>query len=154
MTRGDPLYKEIFENDLRVKEKKVEKNYMSKQEKYLMKAKDNYEKAIGVMREKSSDYAQTDDPYSNFRGSEFLGVDLKRGILIRTMDKLSRINNLIDREAVVEESVQNDCLDLMNYFNIVLMKFQEEKKDREKNTDKLEKFFEGAKIVKEKNYDN
>ncbi len=106
----------------------MEKNYMSKQEKYLMKAKDNCERAIEIMRAKSSDYAQINDPYANFRGSEYLGVNLKRGILIRIMDKISRINNLIDREAVVEESVENDCLDVMNYINIVLMKFQEEHK--------------------------
>ncbi len=125
MIKADPLYAEI--NHLK-EEKNMEKNYMTEQEKYLMNAKKNLEKAIGIMRAKSSDYAQPDDPFANFKGSEFLGIDLKRGILVRIMDKLSRINNLIDKEAIVEESVEDTCLDLMNYVNIVLMKFQEEKK--------------------------
>ncbi len=104
----------------------MEKNYMTEQEKYLMNAKKNLEKAIVIMRAKSSDYAHPDDPYANFRGSEFLGIDLKRGILVRIMDKISRINNLIDRGAKVKESVEDTCLDLINYTNIVLMKFQSE----------------------------
>ena len=99
---------------------------MTEQEKFLMNAVKNYEKAIDIMRPKNCDYAKVDDPYANLRGAEFLGVNLKRGILIRVMDKISRINNLIDRKAVVKESVENDCLDLMNYINIVLMKFQSE----------------------------
>ncbi len=104
---------------------------MTKQAEYLMKAKENFERATEIMREKSCDYAQLDDPYANFRGAEFLGVNLKRGILVRVMDKISRINNLIDRGAEVEESVEDNCLDLMNYINIVLMKFQSEIRRKE-----------------------
>ncbi len=102
---------------------------MTKQEKYLIKAKENFKKATEIMRAKSCDYAQPDDPYANFRGAEFLGIDLKRGILIRVMDKISRLNNLIDRGAKVEENIEDTCLDLINYVNIVLIKFQSEKKD-------------------------
>ncbi len=102
---------------------------MTKQEEYLRKAEINFGKATKIMRKKSSDYAQPDDPYANFRGAEFLKVDLKRGILIRVMDKISRINNLIDRAAKVEESFEDSCLDLMNYINIVLMKFQSESEE-------------------------
>ncbi len=101
---------------------------MTKQEKYLRDAEKNYKTAIRIMRIKSGDYAQADDPYANFKGSEFLGIDLKRGILVRVMDKISRLNNLIDKEAQVEESVEDTCLDLMNYINIVLMRFREERK--------------------------
>ncbi len=101
---------------------------MTDREKYIVEAQKNYIRAVGIMKAKSSDYAQENDPYANFRGSEFLGINLKRGILVRVMDKISRINNLIDREAQVKESVENDCLDLMNYINIILMKFQEERK--------------------------
>ncbi len=104
----------------------MEKNYMTKQEEYIMYAGKNLERALDIMRAKSSDYAQPDDPFANFKGSEFLGIDLKRGILIRMMDKISRVNNLIDRGAKVKESVEDTCLDLINYTNIVLMKFQSE----------------------------
>ncbi len=101
---------------------------MTKREEYIYNAEKNYNKAIRIMIAKSDDYAQEDDPYANFRGSEFLGIDLKRGILVRVMDKITRLNNLIDREAQVKESVEDTCLDAMNYINIVLMKFREEGK--------------------------
>ncbi len=99
---------------------------MTKQEKYLRKAEINFGKATMIMRKKSGDYAQPDDPYANFRGAEFLGVDLKKGILIRVMDKISRLNNLLTRKAIVKESIEDTCLDLINYVNIFLMKFQSE----------------------------
>ncbi len=99
---------------------------MTKQTKHILKAVNNYARAMDIMRAKNSDYAQPDDPYANFRGSEILGVDLKRGILVRIMDKIARLNNLIDREAKVDESIDDTCLDLMNYVNIILMKFQSE----------------------------
>lgn len=105
---------------------------MTEQEDYLTNAEDNYARAIKIMSAKSSDYAQTYDPYANFRACEVLNVDLKRGILVRMMDKMVRINNLIDREAKVkDESVEDACLDLMNYANVILMKLQSERREKE-----------------------
>ncbi len=102
---------------------------MSEQEKYLNDAGINYHRALEIMETKSCDYAQITDPFANFRACEVLGIDLKRGILVRMMDKLVRINNLIDREAKVkDESIEDTLLDLMNYTNIVLMKVQSERK--------------------------
>ena len=99
---------------------------MTKQEEFLSRAARNYLKAIRIMEKKSSDYAQTYDPFANFKACEILGVSLEKGILIRELDKISRINNLLEREAQVkDEDIEQTLLDAMNYLNIILLSLQE-----------------------------
>ncbi len=81
----------------------------------------NYEKTIKDMLEttkaKNADYAVTEDPFRNFKMVEKLGItDVPRGILVRMSDKVSRIINLLDKEASVkDESINDTLIDLANY---------------------------------------
>ncbi len=110
---------------------------MTKQEQFLLQASNNYLNAVSIMERKSADYAQSFDPFKNFRACEILDVSIGKGILVRCLDKISRINNLLEREAQVkDESIEQTLLDTMNYFNIILIYLQsKEEKDVVRNRD-------------------
>jgi len=75
---------------------------------------------LEISHKKNADYAGDADPFKNFRMSEQVGVDPARAILVRISDKLSRISNLLDREAKVEdERLEDSCIDAINYFAIL-----------------------------------
>lgn len=79
-----------------------------------------YKEAIAVARLKNHDYANSTDPYRNFRFAELVGVGVERAILVRMSDKLARISNLIDSEAKVKDETIADTLsDLINYTAIL-----------------------------------
>lgn len=67
---------------------------------------------------KNRDYrGATQDPFANFRGSEFLGVDPILGILMRCMDKFQRIRSFATTGtlAVQAESFEDAVVDVINY---------------------------------------
>jgi hypothetical protein len=101
---------------------KVKSNYMDRFEKEL-------DKMVVIARAKNSDYADTvNDPYKNFRFCEQLGVcSVEQGIVVRMSDKLSRISNLLSKEAKVsDEKITDTLLDLANY-SIILKLWLEDK---------------------------
>jgi hypothetical protein len=70
------------------------------------------------MVSKNRDYRGAgDDPFANFRGSEFLGVDPLLGILMRCMDKFQRIRSFATTGtlAVKSESFEDAVVDVINY---------------------------------------
>ncbi len=84
---------------------------------------ETFSKCLATSIRKNADYAGTGpnaDPYKNFRGSEFVGVDPARAILVRMMDKMSRVSNLLSQEAQVKDEGITDTLDdLVNYAAIL-----------------------------------
>jgi hypothetical protein len=72
-----------------------------------------------IMIMKNNDYASAtgNDPFANFRGSSFLGVEPEIGILMRSMDKFKRIETFVrtNNLEVKSESVQDAILDVINY---------------------------------------
>ncbi len=84
---------------------------------------ETFSKCLATSVRKNADYAGTGpnaDPYKNFRGSEFVGVDPARAILVRMMDKMSRVSNLLSQEAQVKDEGISDTLeDLVNYAAIL-----------------------------------
>jgi hypothetical protein len=69
---------------------------------------------------KNADYANTDDPFANFKTSIMLGVPVEKGMLVRMGDKLMRAANLLDRPAEVkDESIDDTLADLSNYANLL-----------------------------------
>jgi hypothetical protein len=71
---------------------------------------------LATARAKNKDYAGNGDPFANFRNSEAVGVSTARGMLVRMMDKVARISNLITRPpAVANESLLDTCVDLAMY---------------------------------------
>lgn len=84
-----------------------------------------FKKCLETARRKNADYAgnkgQQTDPYKNIRGSEFVGVSPDRAILVRMMDKMSRVSNLLTQEAQVkDEAIEDTLMDMVNYSAILL----------------------------------
>lgn len=77
-------------------------------------------KAREVMKAKNDDYANPEagnSPFANFNASEVMGIHPVKGLLLRTLDKLKRIQSYIDRGdlKVADEGWQDACLDVLNY---------------------------------------
>ena len=70
-----------------------------------------------IMKAKNADYASEWDPFANFRLVEQLWItSAEKAILVRMSDKMSRISNLLEREAKVkDESIADTLSDLANY---------------------------------------
>ena len=70
---------------------------------------------------KNHDYGAGElNPYANFENSKVAGVPVERGILVRMMDKVSRISTLLDKDPkVAEESIDDTLMDLINYTAIL-----------------------------------
>jgi hypothetical protein len=74
-----------------------------------------------ILVKKNKDYGSTSDPFKNFRMVENIGLtSVEKGILVRMMDKISRIVNIVDKEPEVKsESVSDTLDDLINYAAIL-----------------------------------
>jgi len=71
-------------------------------------------KAIMVL--KNQDYANETDPFKNFRAAQFLGVDPGIALLMRVMDKISRLVTYWETGGQLKaESVEDAELDIINY---------------------------------------
>lgn len=93
---------------------------MSKSKNVLLEdIKETFANCIEVAERKNADYAGT-DPFANFMNSKVVNVEPKRAIMVRMMDKVSRISNLLDNEAQVkDESIYDTLDDLINYTAIL-----------------------------------
>lgn len=82
---------------------------------------ETFRDCMNIAISKNSDYGATDkDPYNNFTNSKLVGVSVEKGIMVRMMDKISRINTLLEKENKVKDESINDTLnDLINYTAIL-----------------------------------
>ena len=97
-----------------------------------------FAKCKEVIRVKNSDYANGDDPYSNFRSSEIFGVSPVTGIMLRAMDKFQRVATF-DKNgklSVKDESVLDALLDILNYV-ILIAGYINDKQQDQCNTHQL-----------------
>lgn len=79
-----------------------------------------YADGVAIVRKKNADYATESDPFRNFRSAGVVGVPVDRAILVRTLDKMSRISNLLDKPpAVADEAIEDTILDAINYLAIL-----------------------------------
>lgn len=87
---------------------------------FLKHLKQTFNNCYLVAEQKNKDYANSDDPFKNFKMSEQVGVSPDRAILVRVSDKLSRISNLLDRKGVVsDERIEDTIDDMINYLAIL-----------------------------------
>ena len=76
--------------------------------------------ALAIARQKNSDYGLASDPFSNFKNATLAGVSVDQGILVRTIDKITRLGNLLHKDAaVVDETVDDTIMDAINYLAIL-----------------------------------
>ncbi len=95
-------------------------------EAFIKAIEKNFRDGLDLMIKKNSDYAGVKDSFVNFKRSELVGVPVERGILVRTMDKISRISNVLDAPPEVkDETLEQTIIDVMNYFNLLLTYIQQ-----------------------------
>lgn len=85
---------------------------------------------------KNADYAN-EEPLSNFRMCEKMGIPAWKGVLVRISDKISRLFTFAKRGSyeVVEEKVEDTFLDLVVYGIIGLILYKRaQKEDNEHKT--------------------
>jgi hypothetical protein len=82
---------------------------------------DTFTSCFETAQRKNHDYGgSNNDPFANFRNSTIAGVSVERGILVRLMDKMSRIATLLDKEAMVKDEAVDDTIDdAINYLAIL-----------------------------------
>ena len=86
----------------------------------ISNVRDTYKTALEIVERKNADYATQADPFANFRTANVLGLSVEKGILVRTLDKIMRVNNLLEHEAyVTEESMEDTLTDAINYLALL-----------------------------------
>jgi len=89
--------------------------------KFIDQLEQTFKECLEIAKAKNADYANNDDAFKNFKAVELVGVDARRGVMVRMVDKMSRISNLLDREGkVADEKIEDTVKDLINYSNILL----------------------------------
>lgn len=95
-------------------------------------------KAKSLCDNKNIDYAQAEEPFSNFEMVEAIKIcKTSTGILVRISDKIARIANLLERDgeaAIQDEKVEDTMLDLINY-SVILMSYYMYEQNFEENDD-------------------
>lgn len=91
---------------------------------HLEEAAGMYKRALGIMVERSKKYASDDDPFLNFRRSaDFAGTTVIQGIMTRIGDKLSRLQNTLEKDGADDEfrdeSFDDTIIDIDNYLVIL-----------------------------------
>lgn len=91
------------------------------QKEFVQAVADTYKVALDLVDRKNQDYGRNKDPFKNFQLSVKVGVPVEKGMMIRMMDKVSRIANLLrkKRAAVTDEKIEDTLLDLVNYAAIM-----------------------------------
>lgn len=80
-----------------------------------------FEKCYMTAVTKNNDYGgSNNNPFANFENATIAGVSVERGILVRLMDKMSRISTLLEKEAMVKDEAITDTIeDAINYLAIL-----------------------------------
>ena len=97
-----------------------------------------------IMGKKNSDYTggeKATDIFANFKASKVLDIHPVKGILMRMMDKIQRIQSFTnDRKLQVpNESVDDACEDIINYAILAKAMLTEVRELRAKLLNKIEK---------------
>jgi hypothetical protein len=90
------------------------------QKSFFTSIEDDMKEGLGLIKLKNKDYATESDPFKNFRTASLVGVNPERAMLLRVLEKLSRISNLVDKtNDVKDETIQDTIIDCCNYLYIL-----------------------------------
>jgi hypothetical protein len=90
------------------------------QEQFKTTLREFYDECLAISAKKNADYADADNPFKNFEQVKLLGISVEKGIMVRILDKTTRVGNLLDREAKVEdEKIHDTLIDISNYCAIL-----------------------------------
>jgi len=95
---------------------------------FLADIEKTFHDGLELIKIKNADYADSTNPFKNFESAEVVGVDVKRAILVRVLDKISRISNLLGKKTsmVCDEKLEDTILDVLNYLFILKAKIDDE----------------------------
>jgi len=100
---------------------------------YFEFAENFFSECLETSKKKNADYTGANqDPFSNFRSVEVLGIKTEQGFLTRMMDKMKRISSFVENGQLLvkDESVKDTLQDLANY-SCLMSGFIESEKKRE-----------------------
>ncbi len=83
------------------------------------------EELRAIHNSKNHDYAEDDDPLSNFHRAAKLGVEPWRGVLVRMADKWSRIEQLSTGKVPKNESLRDSLIDNAAYSLLAIILLEE-----------------------------
>jgi len=90
------------------------------QEQFIANIQGTFAVGLDLIKKKNSDYANSHNPFRNFESASIIGLKVEHAILVRILDKISRISNLIDKDAAVkDESLEDTIIDAINYLAIL-----------------------------------
>ena len=103
---------------------------MSRPNSLIINLERTFSNCLETAKRKNNDYGGVDsNPYANFSNSTIVGVSIEKGILVRMMDKVSRISTLLEKESQVKDEAIEDTLDdLVNYTAILKSYLMDKKK--------------------------
>lgn len=86
--------------------------------------------ARSIVEAKNHDYCHDGDPFSNFRASSVLGIPPEKGLLIRVLDKLKRLQTFIEVGTlkVKTEGPRDAVLDVINYMVLLAAMIEDDRK--------------------------
>jgi len=88
--------------------------------KFIESLEKTYKKCVDIVKVKNADYATTENPFRNFEFAKILDMSVEEAILLRTVDKIARIYNLLDKEPkVLGEKLTDTIEDCINYLAIL-----------------------------------
>ena len=99
---------------------------------FIKSIEKTYRDGVALIRIKNHDYAGMTDPWKNFRSAEIVGLSPDRAILVRVLDKIARVSNLLNSKAKVDEKVEDTILDCINYLAILKAYKENESKKKTK----------------------
>lgn len=94
---------------------------MNRRDELIKSMEETFRKGIEISRAKNTDYARDVDPFSNFKFGALIGINVPKSILSRVIDKIARINNVVDNggKTAVDENIKETVVDCINYLAIL-----------------------------------
>lgn len=93
---------------------------------FIKQLEGTFKKCMDLVILKNKDYANATNPFKNFELSQMVGVSVPKAILVRTVDKIARVSNLLEKSEinVKGEKIEDTLIDCINYLNILLVYLQ------------------------------
>lgn len=84
----------------------------------------------GILEAKNADYAGSQDALTNFKASEWMGINMLQMVASRLNDKWSRFKNIFSGSLtqVVTESLEDTLKDIIGYCTILIVLLRHNKK--------------------------
>ena len=96
-----------------------------------------FKTCLETVDKKNNDYGKSDDFYFNFRQVENVGIPLWVGVVIRYLDKHSRLVNAVEQFNTTgkihleNESLEDTLIDGINYMALILATYRDWKNEKD-----------------------